>query len=133
MAEKKYGKLVFKHPLEPGKFADQRIQFVGERDFNDNFSGILCSVTKPMIMEEFPHKHDFDIYLTFIGLNPDGLHDLGAEIELYLGEEQEKFVITAPTTIHIPKGFVHCPLKFVRVDRPLLLVHSTLAPKYKVG
>jgi hypothetical protein len=133
MVNTKYGNLLFKHPLEPGKFADQRIQFVGERDFNSDFSVIMASVIKPMLMEEFPHKHDFDMYLTFVGFNPDGLHDLGAEIELFLGEEQEKFVITTPTTIYIPKNFVHCPLRFVRVDRPLLMVHATLASKYKKG
>lgn len=131
MAKTKYGKLLFQHPLVPNKFSDQRILFTGERDFNSDFSTIMVSVTKPMLMEDIPHKHDFDIYLTFIGFNPDGLHDLGAEIELFLGEEQERYVITAPTTIYIPKGFVHCPLRFVRVDRPLLLVHSSLAPEYK--
>jgi hypothetical protein len=131
MAKTKYGKLLFQHPLVPNKFSDQRILFTGERDFHSDFSTIMVSVTKPMLMEDIPHKHDFDIYLTFIGFNPDGLHDLGAEIELFLGEEQERYVITAPTTIYIPKGFVHCPLRFVRVDRPLLLVHSSLAPEYK--
>jgi hypothetical protein len=133
MAKTKYGKLVFKHPLVPNQFSDQRILFTGERDFGSDFSTIMVSVTKPMIMEETPHKHDFDIYLTFVGFNPDGLHDLGAEIELFLGEEQERFVITTPTSIYIPKGFVHCPLRFVRVDRPLLLVHASLAPEYKKG
>ena len=59
-----------------------------------------------MLMEEVPHKHDFDHYLTFIGFNPDGLHNLGAEIELFLGEEQERFLITSPTTVFIPKGFI---------------------------
>ena len=47
----------------------------------------MISVKEPMLMEEFPHKHDFDMYLTFVGFNPNGFNDLGAEIELYLGEE----------------------------------------------
>ncbi|MBP1707263.1 MAG: hypothetical protein H6Q39_987 [Chloroflexi bacterium] len=131
MAQTKYGNLVFKHTLVPNKFTDQRILFSGERDFKSDFSTIIVAVDRPMLMEDVPHKHDFDIYLTFIGFNPNGLHDLGAEIELFMGEEQEKFIITSPTTIYIPKGFVHCPLRFVKVERPLLLVHSSLAPEYK--
>jgi len=133
MAEAKYAQHVFRHPVEPSKYAEQRIQFTGERDFNSDFSVIMLSVTEPMLMEEFPHSHDFDMYLTFVGFNPDGFKDLGAEIEIYLGEEQEKYVITTPTSVYIPKGMVHCPLKFVRIDRPILMLHATLAPKYKKG
>jgi hypothetical protein len=131
IAKNKYQKFVFKHPLEPSKYSDQRIQFTGERDFNSDFSVIMISVMEPMLMEEFPHKHDFDMYLTFVGFNPNGFNDLGAEIELYLGEEQEKYVITTPTSVYIPKGMTHCPLRFVRVDRPLLMLHATLASKYQ--
>jgi hypothetical protein len=56
--------------------------------------------------------------------------DLGAEIEIGLGKEQERHIITTPTTVYIPKGMVHCPLEFKRVDKPVLLVHCTLASKY---
>jgi hypothetical protein len=130
-AKLKYARHVFRHPMEPGKWSDQRIQYVGERDFGSNFSVIYCSVQKPCLMEELPHKHDFDMYLTFVGFNEAGLHDLGAEIEFFLGEEQEKYVVTTPTSFYIPKGMTHCPLKFIRVDRPLLMIHATLAAKYQ--
>jgi hypothetical protein len=36
------------------------------------------------------HKHDVDEYLFFIGGNPQNVADFGAEVELCLGEEQEK-------------------------------------------
>ena len=49
---------------------------------------------------------------------------------MYLGNEQGKYVINTPTSVYIPKGFIHCPLNFTRVDKPILLVHATLAPKY---
>ena len=78
-----------------------------------------------------PHKHKEGEIIGFFSSDPDKPYDLGAEIELFMGEEQEKFIITYPTTIYIPKGFVHCPLRFVKVDRPLLLVHASLAPEYK--
>lgn len=129
MAELKYGKYVLQHPLEHGEFGP-KINVVGERDFNSDFSVIYLPVTKPVLMEKFAHKHEFDIYLTFLGFDPNGLEDLGGEIEMFMGEEGEKYIIKNPTSIYIPKGLVHCPLNFTRIDKPILLVHATLAPKY---
>jgi hypothetical protein len=79
-------------------------------------------------MEETPHSHDFDFYLFFLGR--DDMGDLGAEIELGLGKEQEIHTITTPTSVYVPKGLVHCPLNFKRVDKPILFVHALLAAKY---
>jgi hypothetical protein len=84
-----------------------------------------------VLMEEFPHAHEFDMYLTFMGLGPNGLNDLGGEIELCLGEEKEKHIITEPTSVYIPKNMIHCPLEFKVVRKPLLLIHATLASKYE--
>jgi hypothetical protein len=82
-------------------------------------------------MEDAPHSHDFDMYLYFLGVNDLG--EMDAEIEMGLGEEQEIHKITTPASVYIPKGLVHCPLKFIRVDKPILFVHATLAPKYIKG
>lgn len=79
-------------------------------------------------MEDSPHDHDFDMYLYFLG--KDNMADLGAEIEMGFGEEQEIHTITTSSSVYIPKGLVHCPLNFKRVDRPVLFVHATIAAKY---
>ena len=129
MAETKYGKYVLKHPIEHGEYGPA-INMVGKRDFNSDFSIIYLPVTKPVLMEPFAHKHDFDIYLTFLGFHTNGLEDLGGEAEMFLGEEQEKYIINTPTSIYAPKGLVHCPLNFTRIDKPILLVHATIAPEY---
>ena len=129
MADKKYGKYVITHSIEvvePGP----AINIIGERDFNSDFSIIYLPIREPMVVESFPHKHDFDIYLTFLGFRQDGLENLGAEVIVHLGEEQEKYVITSPTSIYIPKGFIHSPTEVVKVETPILLVHATLAPRY---
>lgn len=136
MAESKYSKYVMSHSIEtrpePGDASkvSERIRFDGGKDFNSNFSLIVRPVMEPVLMEDYAHSHDFDMYVTFIGLDKNGLHDLGGEIEMYLGEEQEKFVITSPTSVYLPKGLVHCPLNFKRVDKPILLIHATIASKY---
>ena len=136
MAEKKYGRYILKHPVvqlphpkEEGKFWPS-ISIEGERDYNSDFSLVLLPVTEPILMEDSAHSHDFDMYLTLVGFDPNGLEDLGAEIEMYFGEEQEQHIINTPSSIYIPKGLVHCPLNFRRVNKPILLVHATLASSY---
>jgi hypothetical protein len=130
MAKKKYEKYVYEHPINYGAFGPS-IDYAGEKVFDSNFSLICLPVTKPVLMEEYPHSHEFDMYITLMGLNPNGLEDLGGEVELYLGEEKEKYVITKPTSVYMPKGMIHCPLEFKRVDKPMLLIHATLASKYE--
>jgi hypothetical protein len=137
MTPQKYGNLVRKHPIvnlpspmDPNKMWEM-IDFVGERDFGSDFSLVLLPVYEPNVMEKGPpHYHDFDMYLTLIGLDPKGLEELGAEVWIHFGAEEERHVITSPSTIYVPKGLLHCPFEFRKVDKPLLLVHSTVAPKY---
>ena len=54
----------------------------------------------------------------------------GAEVELYLGEEGERHVITHTTIVHIPKGMIHCPLNFKKIDRPIMFLNVPLTAHY---
>lgn len=56
--------------------------------------------------------------------------DFGAEVELVMGEEGEKHIINTTTWVFIPKGVLHCPLDFKRVDKPLMFGHIMFAPTY---
>lgn len=71
-----------------------------------------------------PHSHDYDEVLCFFGTNQEDFYDLGGEIELWLGDE--KHVITKSSIVFIPAGLQHCPLRFLRVDRPIF--HFTGGP-----
>lgn len=130
MAETKYGKYILKRPVEDGKFGPD-FKFAGEQDFKSDFSMFVICVTEPVLMEDYAHSHDFDMYVLFLGFDPKNMGDLGAEIEMYFGEEGEKHIISSPTCVYIPKGLVHCPLNFKRVDKPVLFIHATLASEYK--
>ena len=66
-----------------------------------------------------PHTHDFDEVIGFIGTNPEDPFDLCGEVELCLGPELEEHVITKTCIVFVPKGLLHCPLVFKRVDRPI--------------
>ena len=87
-------------------------------------------ISKPILMVAESHTHDFDEFLGFYGCDPAHEHDFGAEIELSLGREGEKQVISVPTVVCIPKGLIHCPLNFKRVDKPFLFWRIYVAPKY---
>jgi len=129
MAGTKYGKYVVRHPLQIGGFGPEFI-YTGETDYKSNFTIMFLRITEPTLMEDFPHSHDFDMYLYFLALDPDDMDDLHADIEIGLGEEREIHKITRTTSVYIPAGMIHCPLEFKRVDKPILLVHCTMASKY---
>ena len=64
-----------------------------------------------------PHKHDFNEVLAFYGTNWDDPKDLGAEIELWI--DGEKNLMNQSFVAFIPAGTVHCPLRFLKVTRPV--------------
>ena len=129
MAETKYGKYVVRKPVAIGGFGPE-LMYYGDKDYQSNFTTMFLRITEPTLMEDAPHSHDFDMYLYFIPFYPDDMDDLHADIEMGFGEEQEIHKITKATSVYIPKGMIHCPLHFKRVDKPILLVHCTLASKY---
>ncbi|MFC2010329.1 hypothetical protein ACFLUL_01955 [Chloroflexota bacterium] len=66
-----------------------------------------------------PHVHDFDEAIFFIGTDPYGFDELGAEVEMSIGaNEEEKYVFDKPTVFVIPKGVPHCPMRTRKIDKP---------------
>jgi hypothetical protein len=71
-----------------------------------------------------PHTHPTAEVIGIFGTNPDEPLDLGAEIDIYMGEEMEKHSFNQSTLIYIPPGFAHCPIIYKRVDRPHIFCYS---------
>ncbi len=71
-----------------------------------------------------PHVHPYDESLIFIGTDCNDLAKLPGEAEMCMGTEaeMERYRFSAPTLIHLPKGFQHCPLVITRVDQPFIFV-----------
>ena len=76
------------------------------------------------------HKHDFAQYLCFFSSSPQDAEDFGAEIELALGEEQEKQVITSPTVAYIAAGLYHGPLVVKKLRKPFLFIDVAMTGRY---
>lgn len=78
----------------------------------------------------FPHKHHTSETYSFVGLNPENPEDLGGTVEFWIGKgnEAEKYIITEPTTIILPKNTVHFPMYVKEVHNPFLMLTVTDMP-----
>jgi hypothetical protein len=91
-------------------------------------------VAHPHVMISQPHVHEFPQYLSFFSSNPRDATDFDAEIEVYLGEEQEKHIIKLPSSVYVPAGLPHGPIKFAKINKPLLFIDIAVTGKYsRVG
>jgi hypothetical protein len=142
MTETKYGKYVIREPIDdkynppfppkgrPIPNFPPFLHFFGEKYCKDaNIMISLMCITEPFLMREDPHSHDVDKYMRFLGGNPVNIRDFGAEVELYLGEEGERYVIDTPTMVYVPKGLIHNPLNFKRINKPIMFMDITVTPK----
>jgi mannose-6-phosphate isomerase-like protein (cupin superfamily) len=99
----------------------------GGRDLSGaNFSVGTSYLTKPFVMVEETHSHDFDQILFFLGGDPKNVKDFDGEVEMTLGDKKE--IITYASCVYIPKGLMHCPLNIKKVNKPITFIDVTLAP-----
>jgi hypothetical protein len=75
---------------------------------------------KMMDAHTLPHG----IFIGFFAYNYDDIHDLGAEIEFWIGGE--KHVITNSFAAFIPAGLEHGPMTIKNIQRPIF--HFTSSP-----
>ncbi len=78
-----------------------------------------------------PHVHDFDQVMLWLGGDANEMGELGAEIELCLGEEGEKHMITTTTAAAVPRGLPHFPANIVRMDRRFIFLTISCTAEYK--
>jgi hypothetical protein len=110
----------------PAAYVDSASHFGSQTCFSMGWRYIK----EPMLFDRIPHSHPFDEFLCFLGGNLENMFDFDATIELSMGEEEELYVIEQPTVVHIPAGFVHTPLTFKRIDKPVLFQPIPLTPDY---
>lgn len=64
------------------------------------------------------HTHPEEEILVFVGLNPDDLTAMDAELEIGMGPDYERHIFNTPTVAICPQGFPHLPLITRWVDKP---------------
>jgi len=70
------------------------------------------------------HAHPFPEILCYLGTDMDDPYNLNGEIEFWLGDE--KFNLTRSFLVYIPAKMKHCPLRHLRMEKPLF--HFTMGP-----
>ena len=137
MAAAKYGDLIIgdiiQKSLHP-EITAPKLSYRGEIDSGGtNFSFDWSCLSRTIDMRQDSHAHDFDEFLIFTGTNPHDMSEFRAEVELCLGEECEKFTITEPTVFYIPKGLMHCPLDFKKIEKPIAYWNIFFSPDYSLN
>jgi len=132
MAARKYGKYVVEALANQEERLGRVAHLFGGKHFQGtNFSPAWVGLTKPLFMMKESHSHDYDEYLFFWGTNAGNIDEFAAEVELCLGEEEEKYIITTPTVVYVPRGLKHCPLNFKIVDKPIMFMDISISPEYE--
>jgi hypothetical protein len=77
------------------------------------------------------HTHPVDEVLVYLGMDPDNMDCLGAEIELDMGKEHERHFIDKSTAVVCPAGTPHLPQVTRWVDRPFAFFAVSLSGDHK--
>ena len=64
------------------------------------------------------HTHPEEEILCYLGIDPDNINDIGAEVEIGMGENDERHFSSKPYIAVCPKGFPHLPQITRWVDKP---------------
>jgi hypothetical protein len=82
-------------------------------------------------MSTKPHVHDYDEAVFFIGSDPQHLDELGAEVEMSIGEpgKEEKYTFDKPSVLIAPKGLYHCPIVTKSIEKPYVCMAVSLTGK----
>jgi hypothetical protein len=132
MAKSLYGKYIKKSPYSKSVYPEITVPAMayrgdsGGKDLQFDWS---C-ITKPFVMRNKSDVSKVDRFLIFAGNNGFDYREFHGEIELTLGENNEKHIITEPKLVYIPKGLKIGPINFKKVDKPVQLMDFHLSPKF---
>jgi len=134
MAETKYGKYFITYEGEQNFPAGKIISRLDDTVVKGSFFYFLHWVM-PNPDFDFgighpPHIHKDAELLFHIGTNPEDPTDLGAEVELFMGREMERHVITKSCVVFIPPNFIHCPWKPLKTYRPWIFLEVNQGPRH---
>jgi len=136
----KYGKYIIREPIVKGKSLPE-IHICGDRHpYGEEYCPgsifpcfpnevTLFTIIEPCVISA-KHAHDYDELLLFLGGNPLNFFDYQAEAEILMGDEDEKHLINTTAIIYVPKGLMHCPIYFKKVNKPVMFMHICSSSAY---
>jgi hypothetical protein len=91
--------------------------------------GYHCIVTPYDV--RMHHGHDFHETLAFLSGDPKNPKELGAEVTVRLGDEQEVHNFNTPTIISMPPGLTHCPMLVDKITKPVIFLEVSATKAFK--
>ena len=91
--------------------------------------GYHCVVTPYDV--RMSHGHDFHENLAFLSGDPANPGDLGAEVKVCLGDDQEEHYFNKPGIISMPAGLKHCPMLVHNIKKPVIFLEVSATAVYK--
>ena len=80
---------------------------------------------------EDTHVHQgVEEYIYFMGADPMNIFDFDCEIEFLFGDDpdhMESKIITKPTVVRVPANVWHCPIRFRKMNKPLIFQAAFLS------
>ena len=73
-------------------------------------------------------SHPYGTVLEFFGIDPDNQFELGAEVELLMGDKLERQTFNKSAVVYIPAGMKYCISK-TKVNRPFIFVERSSGTK----
>jgi hypothetical protein len=74
------------------------------------------------------HSHPFPEALGFIGTDPNDVHNLGGEVELWIDGKQN--IMTRSFIAFLPAGTKHCPMRIRKVEKPIFHFTAGMGTTY---
>jgi hypothetical protein len=74
------------------------------------------------------HTHEFPEAIAFIGTDPNDIHNLGGQVELWIDGKQN--IIDKSFLAFIPACVKHGPLRIRRADRPIFHFTAGMSGSY---
>ena len=137
MTKTKYGKYITREIIRDSKYSkitSPIARYNGCRGGGNALTVEWSCITNPLVMDDEPEvDNDRDQLLLFTSSNIEDGKDFNAEIELPMGKEKKKQIITEPTYVYIPKGLVHGPIKFKTIKKPIAFLSYSLSPEFSSG
>jgi hypothetical protein len=73
--------------------------------------------------------HEYASLFIFLGTDSDDCTNLGAEVEMLIGPEQEKHTISKSAYVYVPAETAHGPFKVTKADRPFNFLEIVAGPE----
>jgi hypothetical protein len=139
MAETKYGKYIitelkpkkrgaWEPVVKPGELIP--LLYLDSSVVKDAFY-VESNWTLPPFAKEShgeAHKHDYDEVIGFFGSDPENPQELYAVAEVHIGDEVH--TVTKSCLLFVPKGVLHGPIDFKKIDRPMFHFSCSMSKSY---